>query len=68
MHAQEWGEEGPAPTGFAVFGADGIVRRLMDPDNKIEHWSEFERGGHFPAREAPDFLIGDLRKFFRRFR
>jgi epoxide hydrolase len=68
MHAQEWGEEGPAPTGFAVFGADTIARRLMDPDHKIEHWSEFERGGHFPAMEAPDLLIGDVRAFFRRFR
>jgi pimeloyl-ACP methyl ester carboxylesterase len=68
MHAQEWGEEGPAPTGFAVFGADTIARRLMDPEHKIEHWSEFERGGHFPAMEAPDLLIGDVRAFFRRFR
>lgn len=68
MHAQEWGEEGPAPTGFAVFGADPIARRLMDPEHKSEHWSEFERGGHFPAMEAPDLLIGDVRKFFRQLR
>lgn len=65
MHAQEWGEEGTAPTGFAVFGADKIARRLMDPEHKIAHWSEFERGGHFPAMEVPDLLVGDLRKFFR---
>ncbi len=68
MHAQEWGEEGPAPTGFAVFGADPIARRLMDPEHKIEHWSEFERGGHFPAMEVPDLLAGDIRMFFRRLR
>jgi pimeloyl-ACP methyl ester carboxylesterase len=68
MHAQEWGEDGPAPTGFAVFGADPIARRLMDPEHKIEHWSEFGRGGHFPAMEAPDLLVGDVRTFFRRFR
>jgi pimeloyl-ACP methyl ester carboxylesterase len=65
MHAQEWGEPGPAPTGFAVFGTDTITRRLMDPENKIEHWSEFDRGGHFPAMEVPDLLVGDIRKFFR---
>jgi hypothetical protein len=64
MHAQEWGEEGPAPTGWAVFGADPIARRLTDPEHKIKHWSEFERGGHFPAMEVPDLLVGDLRKFF----
>src|SRR5262245_48090757 len=65
MHAQEWGEEGPAPAGWAVFGADNIARRLMDPEHKIAHWSEFERGGHFPAMEAPDLLTGDIRAFFR---
>jgi pimeloyl-ACP methyl ester carboxylesterase len=65
MHAQEWGEQGPAPTGFAVFGVDPIARRLMDPEGKIEHWSEFERGGHFPAMEQPDLLVGDIRAFFR---
>jgi pimeloyl-ACP methyl ester carboxylesterase len=68
MHAQEWGEEGPAPTGWAVFGADPIVRRLLDPEHKIKHWSEFERGGHFPAMEAPNLLVGDVRKFFRALR
>jgi pimeloyl-ACP methyl ester carboxylesterase len=65
MHAQEWGEEGPAPTGFAVFGLDSVTRRLMDPEGKIEHWSEFDRGGHFPAMEQPDLLVGDIRAFFR---
>ena len=68
MHAQEWGEQGSAPTGFAVFGADTIARRLIDPEHKIEHWSEFERGGHFPAMEVPDLLTGDLRTFFGRLR
>ena len=68
MHAQEWGEQGPAPTGFAVFGVDSITRRLIDPEHKIEHWSEFGRGGHFPAMEAPDLLTGDIRAFFRRLR
>jgi pimeloyl-ACP methyl ester carboxylesterase len=68
MHAQEWGEQGPAPTGWAVFGADTIVRRLLDPECTIAHWSEFERGGHFPAMEAPESLAGDIRSFFRRLR
>jgi hypothetical protein len=64
MHAQEWSEPGPAPKGFAVFGADPIVRILLDPERRIGHWSEFERGGHFPAMEAPELLVGDLRTFF----
>jgi pimeloyl-ACP methyl ester carboxylesterase len=68
MHAQEWSEPGPAPTGFAVFGADPIVRLLLDPDHRLQHWSEFERGGHFPAMEQPDLLVEDIRSFFQSYR
>jgi hypothetical protein len=28
------------------------------------HWTEFERGLHFPAMEAPEQLAADLRAFF----
>jgi epoxide hydrolase len=58
----------PAPQGLALFGGDDLLRRVMDPDHKIGHWSEFDRGGHFPAMEVPDLLIGDVRAFFRRLR
>ncbi|MGI5168142.1 epoxide hydrolase family protein [Spirillospora sp. CA-253888] len=60
-----WGEaqEGP-PTGIAVFAADTTIRALVDPAERM-HWSNFDRGGHFPAMEAPDLLTGDLREFFR---
>lgn len=68
MHAQEWGEAGPAPTGFAVFGATPLARRLIDPEQQIRHWSEFARGGHFPAMEVPALLVADLQKFFRSLR
>ena len=33
----------------------------MDPDGTIAHWTEFDRGGHFPAMEVPDLLADDLR-------
>jgi epoxide hydrolase len=65
MHAQEWSDPGPAPTGFAVFGAEPFVRTLLDPERGIGHWTEFERGGHFPAMEQPDLLVGDIREFLR---
>jgi pimeloyl-ACP methyl ester carboxylesterase len=65
---REWGAPSPAPTGFAVFGEGGLLRRVLDPEHKIEHWSEFDRGGHFPAMEVPDLLVGDVRAFFRRLR
>ena len=65
---REWGAPSPAPTGFAVFGQGSLMRRVLDPEHKVEHWSEFDRGGHFPAMEVPDLLVGDVRAFFRRLR
>ncbi len=56
------------PMGVAVFAADTTIRGVMDPKGQIEHWSEFDRGGHFAAMEVPDLLAGDLRAFFRRHR
>jgi epoxide hydrolase len=59
--------ESPQPvtaTGVAVFAADSTIRSLMDPTGRIEHWSEYDRGGHFAAMEVPDLLAGDLRTFF----
>jgi hypothetical protein len=55
----------PAPTGYAVFAGDDTIRSLVDPAGHLEHWSEFDRGGHFPAMEVPDLLAADLRTFFR---
>lgn len=58
------------PTGVAVFPREvGLsVRRLAELTQNIVHWSDFDRGGHFPAMEVPDLLVGDLRKFFRQLR
>jgi epoxide hydrolase len=50
---------------MAVFNADPILRRVMDPQRTMAHWSEFDEGAHFPAMEAPDLLVGDVREFFR---
>jgi len=64
-------EPSTVPTGAAVFPGDASslrVRRLVERTHDIVHWSEFDRGGHFPAMEVPDLLVGDLRKFFRRVR
>jgi len=57
------------PTGVAVsLTQDVAVRKIAERDHNIVHWSEFERGGHFAAMEAPEFLVGDVRTFFRRLR
>ena len=51
------------PTGVAVFAGDFSIRGVVDRAGTIAHWSEFDRGGHFPAMEAPDLLVEDLRRF-----
>ena len=67
-HSTEWGAPGKAPQGWSLFAAQPFVRVMMDPEHEIEHWSEFDRGGHFPAMEVPDLLVGNMRKFFRTLR
>jgi len=67
-HASDGGDwsdsaTGP-PVGYAVFAADTSIRSLADPTGQIEHWSEFDTGGHFPAMEVPALLVADVREFF----
>jgi pimeloyl-ACP methyl ester carboxylesterase len=68
MHSGNWPTPSEVPTGVAVFAEDIPIRRFAEQGNNIVHWSEFERGGHFAAMEAPDLLVGDMREFFRRVR
>jgi pimeloyl-ACP methyl ester carboxylesterase len=69
-HTASWAppERSTVPTGVAVFSRDVAIRRYGERANTIVHWSEFDRGGHFAAMEAPDLLVDDVRAFFRRFR
>jgi pimeloyl-ACP methyl ester carboxylesterase len=62
-HSSEWGAPPAVPQGFAVFGADETVRKLV-PAPPGAHWTEFQRGRHFPAMEAPAQLAADLQAFF----
>jgi microsomal epoxide hydrolase len=68
--AGTWGQDEQAstvPTGLAVLPGNISVpvRRLAERTNKIVHWTELARGGHFPALEVPDLLVDDLRGFFQ---
>jgi len=62
-HSSDWGAPPAVPQGFAVFGADETVRTLV-PAPPGAHWSEFPRGQHFPAMEAPAQLAADLQAFY----
>jgi epoxide hydrolase len=65
-HSRTWHQDkATTPTGVAVFAEDIAIRRYAEQGNTITHWSEFSRGGHFAALEAPDLLVGDIRAFFR---
>ncbi|BDT92153.1 microsomal epoxide hydrolase [Nocardia sputorum] len=58
--------KGAVPTGVAVFkDGDYAIRRFAERTHNITHWSEFYSGGHFPALEVPELMIGDVREFFR---
>jgi epoxide hydrolase len=64
-----WGKVEPStvPAGVAQFPYEIFppIRRFAERSNNIVHWSEFDRGGHFPAIEQPGLLVGDIRAFFR---
>ena len=57
------------PTGVAVYPKEIVppVRKWMEAGNfpNIQHWAEFDKGGHFAAFEQPETFINDLRSFFR---
>jgi pimeloyl-ACP methyl ester carboxylesterase len=57
----------PAPVGVAVFPHDIVlpVRAFVEQAYTVTRWTEFERGGHFAAMEAPDLFAADVRAFFR---
>jgi pimeloyl-ACP methyl ester carboxylesterase len=52
------------PTAVANFAGDTAIRHWAEEANTIVRWSEFDRGGHFAALEAPDLLAHDIREFF----
>src|SRR5260370_26422067 len=62
-HSSDWGTPPAVPQGFAVFGADETVAKLVSAPAGT-HWSEFPRGQHFPAMEAPAQLAADLQAIF----
>lgn len=57
-------ERSTIPTAVAVFTTDVAIRRFAERTDTIVRWTEFGRGGHFAAMEAPDLLAADVRAFF----
>ncbi|MEW2353613.1 epoxide hydrolase family protein [Spirillospora sp. NPDC029432] len=67
-HTEQGDEPTTFPIGLASFAFDfRPLRRFAERDHKnIVSWSEFDRGSHWAAHDAPDLLIGDIRRFFGR--
>lgn len=66
MHtAPACGQTHHRPLGFVAFGKEPLVHRILDPEQKLAYWNEHDCGGHFPAMEAPEELVNDIRTFFR---
>jgi pimeloyl-ACP methyl ester carboxylesterase len=63
MHSGAWPQPVTVPTGVAAFAEDVAIRRYGEQGFNLVHWSDFERGGHFAALEAPDLLVQDVRAF-----
>jgi pimeloyl-ACP methyl ester carboxylesterase len=58
------------PTAISLFGGERVPfakppRHLASRYFTISHWSEHDRGGHFPAVAEPHLLAGVLREVFR---
>ena len=66
-HAEQPTGPTTVPTGLASFANDfRPIRRFAERDHEnIVSWSEFDRGGHWAAHDAPEILVGDIRQFFR---
>lgn len=62
--APAWGQIHDRPQGFVAFGDEPLIRRILDPQGGLAYWNQHAFGGHFPAMEVPDVLVGDLRRFF----
>ncbi|MCK2241690.1 MULTISPECIES: epoxide hydrolase family protein [unclassified Crossiella] len=52
-------------TGVLVGPMDVTIRRFAERDHNIVRWTEYDRGGHFFAMEAPELFTADVRDFFR---
>jgi len=57
------------PVGVAMFKDLARPKRAWAARSyNIQHWTEFDEGGHFAALEEPARLVADIREFFRRLR
>lgn len=54
------------PTGVAVFPKEiaKVPKNWVCSMYNLQHWTVFDRGGHFAAKEVPELLAKDVQDFF----
>ncbi|MFF2370662.1 epoxide hydrolase family protein [Agromyces sp. NPDC058110] len=60
----DWLAGSEVPTAWSVFDTHPLMAKAFNAWGGIAQWREHAEGGHFPAMEEPDLLVGDLREFF----
>jgi microsomal epoxide hydrolase len=60
-----WSRTVPTAVTVLPHDLDRPVRRVLERAVDLVSWDELDRGGHFPALEAPDLLVDRLRAFVR---
>ena len=66
-----WGEPprpSGVPTGLIQFAHDIGIRRFVEREHHVTHWTDVDTGGHFAAMEQPDTLVSDIQAFFHTLR
>lgn len=60
----QWGRS-PVPTAFLMSSKDMFPtpRSWIERSNRIDRWTEIDRGGHFLEWEEPEIVAADLRAF-----
>jgi pimeloyl-ACP methyl ester carboxylesterase len=53
------------PTGIAHFDKEAPFppKKYIERGYNVQHWSSFNKGGHFAAMEQPEKLAADIRLF-----
>jgi len=66
-HFQPLTERIGVPTGAAIFPKETVKapRAWAEAAWDLRRWTVMPRGGHFPALEAPELLVDDVRAFYR---
>jgi pimeloyl-ACP methyl ester carboxylesterase len=64
---KQWTGSSDVPAAFAIFPKDisAPPREWAERFFNVQRWTQMPSGGHFAAMEEPEWLVNDIRAFFR---